>query len=36
MVIDRRFSLSFIEDNGTLRRRQFLIGASGQRAENGN
>jgi hypothetical protein len=36
MVIDRRFSLSCMEDNGTLRRRQFLIGAGGQRADNGS
>jgi hypothetical protein len=36
MVIDRRFSLSVMEDDGTLGRRQFLIGAGGQRAENGN
>jgi hypothetical protein len=36
MVIDRHFSPTVMEDYGTLRRRQFLIGASGQRAENGN
>ncbi|HDX8381583.1 TPA: type II secretion system protein GspJ, partial [Aeromonas salmonicida] len=24
------------EDDGTIRRRQFLIGAGGQRADNGN
>ncbi|VXA77102.1 General secretion pathway protein J (modular protein) [Aeromonas salmonicida] len=36
MVIDRRFPLSVTEDDGTIRRRQFLIGAGGQRADNGN
>jgi hypothetical protein len=36
MVIDRRVSLLVMEDNGTLGRRQFLIGASGQRADNGS
>jgi len=36
MVTDRRFPLSVTEDDGTIRRRQFLIGAGGQRADNGN
>ncbi|MGL6053246.1 MAG: hypothetical protein ACRC16_25265 [Aeromonas salmonicida] len=35
MVIERRFPLSVTEDDGTIRR-QFLIGAGGQRADNGN
>ncbi|XLT98824.1 hypothetical protein Aerorivi_00573 [Aeromonas rivipollensis] len=36
MVIDRRVSLLVMEDNGTLGRRQSLIEAGGQRADNGN
>jgi hypothetical protein len=36
MVTERHFPLSVTEDDGTIRRRQFLIGAGGQRAENGS
>ncbi len=36
MVTERQFPLSVMEDDGTIRRRQFLIGAGGQRADNGN
>ncbi len=36
MAIKRHFSPAIMGDNGTLGRRQFLIGAGGQRADNGN
>ncbi len=36
MKTDQCFPLFVTTDNGTLSRRQFLIEAGGQRADNGN